>query len=115
MRKGIERILDDDLLVLRTAALVHEQPCADGAEPVGWQGAWGDRVHDDDLALGGAAMGGMIMALAEPTTVRVRPVDRRLSLVACPRHRTWALDQLEANVGARSRAVGCASTAAHVA
>jgi len=60
-------------------------------------------------------MGGTIMAFTEPTTVRVRPIDRRLSLVACPGLRTWALDEVEANVGARSRALGGASTAAHVA
>ena len=56
------------------------------------------------------------MAFAEPTAVGVRPVDRRGSIVARPRLRTRALgDELEANGGARSRALGCASTAAHVA
>ena len=56
------------------------------------------------------------MVVAEPTAVGVRPVDRRGSIVARPRLRTRALgDELEANSGARSRALGCASTAAHVA
>jgi len=59
-------------------------PCADGAEPVGGQGAWGDDVHDDGLALGGAAPGGLVMVDAPPTAVGVRPVDRRGSLVARP-------------------------------
>ena len=55
------------------------------------------------------------MAFAEPTAVGVRPVDRRGSIVARPRLRTRTLDEVEANGGARSRALGCASTAAHVA
>ena len=86
------------------------------AEPVGWQGDWGDDVHDDCLALGGAALCSLLLAVAEPTVVVVRPVDRRGSLVVRDRLRTRALgDELEANSGSRSRALGCASTAAHVA
>ena len=50
------------------------------------------------------------MAVAEPTAVGVRPMDRQGSLVARPSLRTRALDDLEANGGARSR--GCAGTAA---
>jgi hypothetical protein len=39
--------------------------------PVGGERNWGDGIDNDGLTLGGAAMGCMIMAFAEPTTVRV--------------------------------------------
>jgi len=88
-------------------------PRADGAEPVGGQRTWGDDVHDDGLALGGAAPGGLVMVDTPPTAVGVRPVDRRGSLVARPRLRTRALgDEFEANCGKRSRALDCTGTAA---